>query len=295
MEPTQTSKTASFFASLLFVFARRFIAGQTLYEAITVLRRLKSRGFLTTIDHLGENVTNEEEAVRAADEYIEIVRALKKNHLDVNISVKLTQIGLDISTALCSRNLKRIAEAAKEAGGFIRVDIEGSKYTSKTFDVVKEIKAMGLPVGAAVQTMLRRTPSDVVALLEGGTTMRLCKGAYKEPIDIAFAKKEEVDRQYVALMKRLLTSGLYHAIATHDEKIIAETKSFAKERGIKRDQFEFQMLFGIRPSLQERMIANGWRLRVYVPFGKAWLPYVIRRLREKKENFWFVMKNLFRK
>lgn len=280
---------------IFFWFAKRFIAGQTLEEALMVLRSLKIRGFATTIDHLGENVSNADEAKKSTDTYTEIIKTLKKNNLENNISVKLTQIGLDISRDLCIENLKRIAEVSRETGGFLRVDIEGSKYSSSTFDAVKEVKAMGYPVGAAVQSMLRRTPSDVVQLLENGITMRLCKGAYKEPIDIAFGKKQEVDMQYVALMKRLLTSGLYHGIATHDERIIAQTKAFAKERAIKRDQFEFQMLLGIRPALQEQLIANGWRLRVYVPYGKAWLPYVIRRLRERKENVWFVVKNLFRR
>ncbi len=295
IEMTKPSKVNTFIMSFLFWFAKRFIAGQTLGDALMVLRSLKVRGFQTTVDHLGENVTNEEEAKISADTYIEIIRALKKNNLENNISVKLTQIGLDISRDLCRENLKRIAEVSRETGGFVRVDIEGSKYTSSTLDVVREIKAMGYPVGAAVQAMLRRTPSDIVTLLEDGITMRLCKGAYKEPIDIAFGKKHEVDMQYVALVKRLLTSGLYHGIATHDEKIIAATKTFAKERAVKRDQFEFQMLLGIRPALQGELIANGWRLRVYVPYGKAWLPYVIRRLRERKENVWFVIKNFFRK
>jgi len=280
---------------ILFWFARRFIAGQTLEEALIVLRKLKAKGFATTIDHLGENVTNALEAKAATDDYIEIINAIKKNSLDNNISVKLTQIGLDINRDLCLENLKRITEAAREINGFVRVDIEGSKYASTTFEMVREIRALGLPVGVAIQAMLRRTPSDMVTLLESGITMRLCKGAYKEPVDIAYQKKDEVDRQYVALVKRLLTSGSFHGIATHDEKIIAETKAFVKERQIKRDKFEFQMLLGIRPALQEQLVANGWKLRVYVPYGRAWLPYVIRRLRERKENVWFVLKNLFRK
>jgi len=280
---------------ILFWFARRFIAGQTLEEALIVLRKLKAKGFATTIDHLGENVTNALEAKAATDDYIEIINAIKKNSLDNNISVKLTQIGLDINRDLCLENLKRITEAAREINGFVRVDIEGSKYASTTFEMVREIRALGLPVGVAIQAMLRRTPSDMVTLLESGITMRLCKGAYKEPVDIAYQKKDEVDRQYVALVKRLLTSGSFHGIATHDEKIIAETKAFVKERQIKRDKFEFQMLLGIRPALQEQLVANGWKLRVYVPYGRAWLPYVIRRLRERKENVWFVVKNLFRK
>lgn len=281
--------------SFLFFFAKRFIAGQTLPEAIEVLRKLKSQGFLTTIDHLGENVLSAKEATASADYYIAILRSLKKNALDTNISVKLTHIGLDVDKNLCVQNLKRIVETARDVGGFIRVDIEGSKYTAMTFDVIQEIKSQGFPVGGAVQSMLRRTPSDVVSLLEHQITLRLCKGAYKEPIDIAFQKKNEVDRQYIALMKRLLTSGLYHGIATHDEEIIKATKTFAKERSIKTAQFEFQMLLGVRRDLQQRLVKEGWRLRVYVPFGRAWLPYVWRRIRERKENLWFVIKHLFRR
>jgi proline dehydrogenase len=281
--------------SFLFFFAKRFIAGQTLPEAIEVLRKLKSQGFLTTIDHLGENVLTAKEATASADFYIEILKSLKRSALNTNVSVKLTHIGLDVDKNLCIQNLKRIAETARDVGGFVRVDIEGSKYTSITFDVIQEIKSHGFPVGTAVQAMLRRSPSDVVLLLEHQITLRLCKGAYKEPIDIAFQKKEEVDRQYVALMKRLLTSGLYHGIATHDEKIIELTKIFAKERGVIPDEFEFQMLLGIRRNLQQQLIRDGWRLRVYVPFGRAWIPYVWRRIRERKENLWFILKNLFRK
>jgi len=281
--------------SLLFFFAKRFIAGETLPQALDVLKSLHSRGFLTTIDHLGENVTNTKEAIDSANIYLDILRELKKRGLDINVSVKLTQIGLDIDRKLCLDNLKRIATAARDCGGFIRVDIEGSKYTSTTFDVVREMRVCGLPVGGAVQSMLRRSPSDVVSLLEHECTLRLCKGAYKEPIDVAFQKKEEVDRQYIALMKRLLTSGLYHGIATHDEKIIEATRSFAKERSILKDQFEFQMLLGIRRDIQQQLVSEGWRLRVYVPFGRAWIPYVWRRIRERKENLWFIIKNLFRR
>lgn len=281
--------------SILFFFAKRFIAGRTLSEALNTIESLHNQGFLTTLDYLGENVTDENEAINAARVYVEVLEELGKRRLDTNVSVKLTQIGLYVDKNLCSRNLKMIAAKAKEIGGFARVDIEGSDTTSATFDIIKELKAQGYPVGGAVQSMLRRTPSDVVSLLENQITMRLCKGAYKEPVDVAYQDKKEVDRQYVSIMKRLLTSGLYHGIATHDEEIIAATKSFAKERKIPLDRFEFQMLMGIRRKLQKELLQEGYRLRVYVPFGRAWLPYTIRRLRERKENLWFVLKHLFRR
>lgn len=280
--------------SILFFFAKRFIAGQTLAEALKVVFSLHRQGFSTTLDYLGENVTDENEAIDAARVYVEALEELGKKQLDTNVSVKLTQIGLYVDRNLCARNLKMIAAKARDVGGFARVDIEGSDTTSATFDIIKELKAQSYPVGAAVQSMLRRTPSDVVSLLENHVTMRLCKGAYKEPVDVAYQDKKEVNRQFIAIMKRLLTSGLNHGIATHDEEMIAATKSFAKERKIPPDHFEFQMLMGIRRKMQKQLIGEGYRLRVYVPFGRAWLPYTIRRLRERKENLWFVLKHLFR-
>jgi len=281
--------------SILFFFAKRFIAGQTLPEALDVVELLHKQGFSTTLDHLGENVTDENEAIRAARVYVEVLEELKKRRLDTNVSVKPTQIGLYVDRGLCARNLKMIAAKAREVAGFIRVDIEGSDTTSSTFDIIKELNAQGYPVGGAVQSMLRRTPSDVVSLLENRVTIRLCKGAYQEPVDVAYQDKREVDRQFIAIMKRLLTSGLYHGIATHDDEMIAATKAFARERKIPTDQFEFQMLMGIRRKMQKQLIREGYRLRIYVPFGREWLPYTIRRLRERKENLWFVIKNLFRR
>ncbi len=281
--------------SLLFFFAKRFIAGETLVEALNVLTLLHRQGFLTTLDYLGENVKDESRAILAASVYNEVFDELKKRQLDLNVSVKLTQIGLYINRDLCIKNLKMIAQKAREINGFVRVDIEGSDTTTDTFDIVKKLKTEGYPVGAAVQAMLRRTPTDVVSLLENQVTMRLCKGAYKESVDIAYQNKNDVDRQYVALMKRLLTSGLYHGIATHDKKIIENTKAFAKENKISPSQFEFQMLMGIGRKLQKQLIEEGYRVRIYVPFGHAWLPYTIRRLRERKENIWFVLKHLFKK
>ena len=281
--------------SFLFFLAKRFIAGRDWPEALKVVRSIHAQGFLTTIDHLGEHVPKKEQAKKAAEYYSKVIKSLKNENLDKNISVKLTQLGLEIDRDFCRENLKLILEEAREIGGFVRVDIEGSDTTSSAFSMIKELRDLGYPIGAAVQSMLRRTPSDVVSLLENGVAIRLCKGAYKEPVDIAYQHKWEVNRQFIALMKRLLTSGSYHAIATHDEKIIEATKTFAKERRISPSQFEFQMLLGIRRPMQKKLLKEGFRVRIYIPFGHTWLPYVIRRLRERKENLWFVIKHLFRR
>lgn len=281
--------------NILFIFAKRFIAGLTLDEALKVVKSLNAKGFSTTLDHLGEDVNNPEEAREAARTYELMLSELNNNKLSPNVSVKPTQIGLRISKDEFARNLKSICSKAKELHGFVRVDMEGSDTTSMTINIINEIKAQGYPVGGVIQSMLRRSSADTISLLEKGATIRLCKGAYKEPVDVAYQDKKEIIRQYMALMKRLLTSEIYNGIATHDEELIAKTMNFAKEQRINSDKFEFQMLYGIRPSLQQKIIDGGWRLRIYVPFGKSWLPYTYRRLRERKENVWFVLKNLFRK
>jgi len=280
--------------SIITFFARRWIAGLTLSHALDVVEQLNRRGFHTTLDHLGEDVTNEAEANTSTDQYIAILHGLKERNLDRNVSVKLTQLGLAIDPDLCAKNLGRIVSAAVEVGGFVRVDIEGSQWTTKTFDVVKKVRTNVSPVGAAVQAMLKRSPDDVAALIDRDTPIRLCKGAYKEPADIAHLKHEDIVKHYIALMKRMLTSGIYHGIATHDEEIIEATKKFAKENKVGSDAFEFQMLMGMRRKLQQQLIDDGWRLRIYVPFGKRWLPYMLRRLREKRENFWFFVSHLFK-
>jgi proline dehydrogenase len=280
--------------SILYFFAKRFLAGETLEQALPVLARLKNEGFATTVDYLGEHVTHQEAARRATDAYLKIIKSLKEKKLDRNISVKLTQIGLDMDTELCLENLKRIGLYARERNFFVRVDAEGSGTISAGYDMIKTARDEGLPVGATVQSMLRHTPVDMVTLLEKEIHLRLCKGAYKEPIDVAFQDKKDINRQFVSLMKRLLTSGIYHGIATHDEKIIAETIKFVQEHALRADQFEFQLLYGIRSGLARKLLNEGWRVRIYAPFGCAWLPYFYRRLRERKENVWFVIKNLFR-
>lgn len=281
---------------LLAPFARRFIAGTTLSEALGCLASLKAKGFSTTLDHLGESVSNIQEANIAADQYVIMLKALKERNLDKNVSLKLSQMGLDISKELCTNNLKRIVATAEQVGGFVRVDMEGSDVTQRTLDIVREIKKMrSTPVGCVLQAMLKRTPVDTVSLIERDITIRLCKGAYKEPKELSYQDMRDIRKQYLALAKRLITENHFHGIATHDECLINEICSFARSQKISPDQFEFQMLLGIHPSLQRKIIAEGWRLRLYVPFGKAWLPYTWRRIREKKENLWFVVKSLFQR
>lgn len=290
----QSKKLGAIMSRLLAPFARRFIAGITLADALATAEALKAQGYRTTIDHLGESVVSAEEANRAALQYLIILRALKEKGLDRNVSVKLSQIGLELDSSLCVANLKKIAEAAEAIHGFVRVDMEGSNATSKTLDVVRAVKNnRSTPVGAVLQAMLKRTPIDLVGLLETEIGVRLCKGAYKEPEEIAFKDMREIRRQYLALAKRLITSGSYQAIATHDEYLVREIISFARSQKIASDKFEFQMLLGIERSLQKKIITDGWRLRIYVPFGRAWAPYTWRRIRERKENLWFVIKNLF--
>jgi proline dehydrogenase len=280
--------------NFLFIFAKRFIAGQTLEEALPVVEQLHRDGFATTLDILGESVTNPAEARNMADDYCNVIRMLRERGLDANMSLKLTQLGLDISNDLCFDNVAKILIEAGKNNGFIRVDMEGSAYTQQTLDMVKRWHNIYPNVGTVVQAMLKRTPKDVEWLLEEKVGIRLCKGAYKEPHDVAFPDKRDVDRQYETLMDRLIGSGIYHGIATHDEKIINKAKEFAANYGIGKDKFEFQMLLGIRRDLQRQLLKDGWRVRVYVPYGSAWLPYTLRRIRERKENLWFVVKNLFR-
>lgn len=284
----------AFLSTLLIPFAKRFIAGTTLAEALSVVSKLKSDGFSTTLDHLGEDVANALEAKASADQYVVMLKALKERGCDRNVSLKLTQIGLCIDRALCAENLGRIVRCAEEMGGFVRVDMEGSDLTDLTLDTVLAVKKnRATPVGIVLQAMLKRTPTDAVAAIERDTTIRLCKGAYKEPAAIAHHNMRDIRRQYVALAKRFITSNLYHGMATHDKIIIEEIIAFARENRISPENFEFQMLYGVKPKLQKRIMAQGFKVRIYVPFGRSWLPYTWRRLRERKENVWFIVKNLF--
>ncbi len=278
--------------SLLTYCARRFVAGDRLDQALKVVARMQNEGFHTTLDQLGEEVKNPDEARAATEEYIGILRALKEHSLERHISVKLTQLGLAIDRELCAEHLERIARTAHEVAGGVTVDIEGSAYTSATHELVARVHARYPELGGAVQAMLTRTGEDVAELVRHGVSIRLCKGAYKEPPAIAYQRREEICAHYRALMERMLTSRLYHGIATHDETLIEAAKRFVDEHHIDRDAFEFQMLMGIRPALQRRLVNEGWNVRIYVPYGSHWLPYMLRRLRERKENVWFVMRNL---
>lgn len=281
-------------SKLVAPFAKRFVAGITLSEALKAVRRIEDSGFHTTLDYLGESVTTREEALAATEKYEVILRALKERSLETFVSVKLTQLGLDIDKAFCIENLGRIARVAEEVKGFVRVDMEGSPETEATLEAIRAIRTnRSVPIGGVLQAMLKRTPEDMVNLMQHEIPIRLCKGAYKEPPAIALRNMQEIRQQYLALAKRLILSGQYHAIATHDPWLVDRIKIFAKEQGIDASRFEFQMLLGIRPRLQRRIKNEGYRVRIYVPFGHAWLPYMLRRLRERKENMLFFVKHLF--
>lgn len=280
---------------LLFIFAKRFIAGESLEEALPVIRKKKKEGFFTTTDILGESVASADDAKNKAEEYCSLIKTLKDEGLDKNISIKLTQLGLDISTQLCYENVCKILDVASANDTFIRVDMEGSAYTERTLELVHRWHEGYPKVGAVIQSMLKRSPRDVEKLIKSGISVRLCKGAYKEPYDIAFKRRTDVDFQYAEITSHLLSSGIYHGIATHDEKLINHVKEYVTYHGLSKDSFEFQMLLGIRSKLQRDLVKEGWKVRLYCPFGNSWLPYTLRRLRERKENLWFVAKNLVRR
>lgn len=278
--------------------ARRFVAGQTVNDAIAAAAELNRKGMAVSIDNLGENVTNIEEARASAGLYHQMLDEIARLQLNANVSVKLTHMGLDVDESLAKELVCGLIAHAAKINNFIRVDMEGSPYTQKTLDFVHEMhRVPGNQgrVGAVIQSYMRRSESDVEKLLSDGIRIRLCKGAYKEPPEIAFQEKAEVDGSYVKLAKILVKSGVYHGLATHDEKIIREMMAFAKREKLARDAFEFQMLHGIRRDLQEEIVREAWRMRVYVPFGSEWYPYFMRRLAERPANVWFIAKNMLRR
>jgi proline dehydrogenase len=275
--------------------ARRFVAGETLDDAIEAAREVNRAGQSASLDLLGENVSDEAGARRAADGYLEMFNRIAREKLDANVSLKLTQLGLDLREELCQELIEKIVAHASALGNFVRIDMEGSAYTQRTVEITKRVRAKHADVGTVMQAYLYRAEQDVRDLLAIGCRMRLCKGAYKEPPEIAFPKKEEVDANYVKLMKLLLPSGIYHGIATHDPAMIRATKEFAREKNIARDQFEFQMLYGIRTDLQRQLVREGYRLRIYIPFGTDWFPYFMRRLAERPANLVFFLRNLLPK
>ena len=273
---------------------RRFVAGEDLPDAVEAIRQLNRKNISASFDHLGESINSEAETRQEVDEYIRVLESINSNKLDSNVSVKLTQLGLDVSQELCYSNTRAIVEAALGYDNFVRIDMEDSTKTEATLQVFKRLRREFENVGIVVQAYLYRTEKDVEELLKIGARIRLCKGAYKEPPEVAFPKKADVDENYVKLMRMLLPSGIYHGIATHDQKMIEPTRQFAKDQGIRPDKFEFQMLYGIRRDLQQKLVKDGYRMRVYVPYGRYWYPYFMRRLAERPANLWFVLRNMFR-
>jgi proline dehydrogenase len=278
----------------------RFVAGTQLEDVLRATRAVNQAGPSVSIDNLGENVTNADEARASAQLYHQLLDDITAQKLNANISLKLTHMGLDVDENL-ARNLVSglvTKAAAMNPPNFVRVDMEGSPYTQRTLDFVYELhRAPGNQgcVGAVIQSYMHRSETDVEKLLAEGIRIRLCKGAYKEPSEIAFQPKSEVDANYVKLMKILLKSKIYHGLATHDENIINQAKAFATSERISRDTFEFQMLHGIRRDLQQSLVRDGWRMRVYIPFGTEWYPYLMRRLAERPANVLFIAKNLLRR
>jgi proline dehydrogenase len=274
--------------------ARRFVAGETLDEAIAAARACNNAGMLVSLDYLGENSTTTADAQRARDAYLEIFERVHQEGLHANVSCKLTQLGLDLNADFCQGLVISIVEFAARYENFLRVDMEGSAYTQRTIDLVSNVRARNPAIGTVIQAYLYRSETDIQNLLACGCRIRLCKGAYKEPADVAYPAKKDVDFNYVRLMKILLPSGFYHGIATHDPHMIAETIRWAAARKITKDDFEFQMLYGVRTDLQRRLVKDGYRIRVYIPYGNDWFPYFMRRLAERPANLGFMVRNFFR-
>ncbi len=275
----------------------RFIAGLHVADALDAAAALNREGIPVSLDSLGENVYTEQEARRAADVYHQLLDAIQQRQLQANVSLKLTQMGLDVDPAMARGITGELVDHAAAADTFVRIDMEGTDYTQVTIDMTREIHAMpghAGRVGTVMQAYLFRCENDVRTLLADGIRIRLCKGAYQEPPTLAFPEKKDVDANYVKLMKILLTSGVYHGMATHDEAIIRATKKFVAERNIEKRSFEFQMLYGVRRDLQRSLVKEGYNMRVYIPFGTEWFPYFMRRLAERPANALFIAKQMLR-
>jgi proline dehydrogenase len=279
-------------------FARRlscrFVAGSTLENALGVCRRVYSERITVTLDHLGEHVTQAAEAHALCDETVLSLDRLAAGGFEPNVSIKLSQFGIDLDESLCRANLERLVAAATALNGFVRVDMESSAYIDRTLGSVRDLHTRYPVVGTVIQAYLLRAEKDLTALCDEGIRIRLVKGAYLEPHELTFAEKSDVDANFIRLMKILLERGHYPAIATHDEAMIDATKAYAAECGVSHERFEFQMLYGIRRDLQRQLVTEGFRVRLYVPYGVAWYPYFMRRLAERPANVLFLMKNLFR-
>ncbi len=274
-------------------FARRFIAGETVEEAIEVSRDVQSQGLHLTLDYLGESVRTSEEAQAATREYVHLLDAIVASGIERNISLKLTQLGAGVDRATCVDNLRRILEPAGRHGFFVRIDMENSPWTQLTLDIFETLWQQEYRnIGIALQAALYRTEQDVRRMNQIGARVRLVKGAYKEPESVAYQKKSDVDQSFLRLMKVLLDSGVYPAVATHDPLMIAATRTYATERGLASDRFQFQMLYGIRRDLQASLVAEGYTMRLYIPFGREWFPYFMRRLGERPANLGFVVRGI---
>jgi proline dehydrogenase len=274
--------------------ASRFVAGETIDEAMGAVRALNARGITASLDLLGESVHREEEARATAQAYLDILDRIQANKLDANVSLKLTAMGLDVSEELCVANMQMVLERAQQYDSFVRLDMESSQYTDRTLHLFEHRLYPSYPknVGIVLQSYLRRTAADVEFANRLGCRVRICKGAYQEPSTVAFPEKRDVDESYVRCMHSLMTDGNYPGLATHDERIIADAKRFAAENGIESHRYEFQMLYGVRRDLQEKLVREGYRMRVYVPFGTQWYPYLMRRLAERPANVAFMTGNV---
>jgi proline dehydrogenase len=273
---------------------RRFVAGEDLRDAVEAIRQLNLKSISSSFDHLGESITSEAETLNEVNEYVRVLDSIEENKLNSNVSVKLTQLGLDVGLDVCYANTRKIVEAALRYKNFVRIDMEDSTKTDGTLEVFRRLRSEFDNVGIVVQAYLYRTEKDVEDLLKIGARIRLCKGAYKEPASVAFSDKRDVDANFIKVTRLLLTSGIYHGLATHDERMIEAAREFANEKSISQDAFEFQMLYGIRRDLQEKLVQQGYRMRVYVPYGRYWYPYFMRRLAERPANVWFVLRNVLR-
>jgi proline dehydrogenase len=274
--------------------AQRFVPGEQLSPAIEAARACNRAGMTVSLDHLGENVVTRGDAERARISYTEALEQIAASGVDSNVSLKLTHLGLGLGEDFCAEQLRLVTSRAEALGNFVRVDMEGSAYTDRTLRMVRDTRARTSAVGTVIQAYLYRSEEDIRGLLEIGCRVRLVKGAYKEPSPIAFQRKKDVDANFIKLMKILLPSGTYHALATHDPKMIEAAIRFAAEQNITKDKFEFQMLYGIRTDLQRNLVRQGYRVRVYIPFGQDWFPYFMRRLAERPANLMFFAKNFLR-
>lgn len=287
---------------LAYQIASRFFAGETVSEAITAIRDLRASGVLCTVDILGEEVATEAEAVQARDGYLALLDRIRAEGVETDISLKLTQLGLDMGLDFCVENVRPVISRAREMGVFVCIDMEDSGRTERTLDVWRRLHAEQDNVGVVIQAYLYRSEADLEALCQAGATVRLCKGAYKEPAEVAFPAKSAVDANMVRLMQLMLDRTLaapegekpFLALASHDEKMIHATKSYVDRMGVPREAFEFQMLYGIRRDLQEGLAAQGYQMRAYVPYGTEWFPYYMRRMAERPANVWFIVKAMFK-